>query len=200
MFDRSEQAPKDREVEELAGGATLLPPLSDELVLTKIWPLLHKKVNVSLMWRLRRVSRDWRRGVALTLEWAALEVVRIDSPGYIRFLKEHGERRPSLQERVEDELQSITVLLSESLVEFASRTEGVQNRTEIDNQDDEGPNSAECSIEVVGPCMWTRFPYTGEIASEGDSKQSERGETETESVASTESSLRVYYPRHQLRG
>ena len=36
---------------------TLLPPLDDELVMSRIWPLMHKRVNVSLLWRLRRVNR-----------------------------------------------------------------------------------------------------------------------------------------------
>jgi hypothetical protein len=200
VFDRSDQTPKEKEVgAEPVVGATLLPPLSDELVLTKIWPLLHRRVNVSLMWRLRRVSRDWKKSVAQTLEWAALEVVRVDSPGYIQFLKNRGERRPSLQERVEDELRSIVVLLSECLVEYAPRAESVQYTVENFKPDDEGPNSAEGSVEQVDPCMWMGFPCTGEIESEVDSEQGEREEIEIESTASTGSSLRVYYPRHQFR-
>jgi hypothetical protein len=115
---------------------------------------------VSLMWRLRRVNRDWKKSVALTLEWAALEVVRVDSPGYIQFLKDRGERRPSLQERAEDELRLIAVLLSECLMEYAPRAENVQYTTGICKQDDEGPNSAEGSVELVGPCMWMGFPCT----------------------------------------
>ena len=39
---------------------TLLPPLSDQIVLSKVWPLLHERVNVSLMWRLRRVNNTSR--------------------------------------------------------------------------------------------------------------------------------------------
>ena len=48
VFDRSEHSSKREEVGvELVGGAILLPPLNDELVLSKIWPLLHRRVNVS---------------------------------------------------------------------------------------------------------------------------------------------------------
>ena len=45
--------------------ATFLPPASDELVLTQIWPLLHWKVNISSLWRLRMVNRAWREGVVV---------------------------------------------------------------------------------------------------------------------------------------
>ena len=102
-----------------------LPPLSDELVLIRIWPLLHQKVNMSLLWRFRRVNRAWRDGVAMTLEWAALEMVRVDTPGFIRYLEDHCERCPLLQERVEDELKSISILLSEHLVDYTSQSEWV---------------------------------------------------------------------------
>ena len=63
--------------------ATLLPPLSDELVLSRIWPLMHQRVNVSLLWRLRRVNKAWKREVGDSLEWAALDIVRLDTPGLI---------------------------------------------------------------------------------------------------------------------
>ena len=52
-----------------------------------------------------------------SLEWAALEMVRVDSPGFLRYLRERRERRPSLQERVESERKLIAVLLAENLVE-----------------------------------------------------------------------------------
>jgi hypothetical protein len=56
IFVRSEPVViAGRQGEELR--RTLLPPLDDELVLRQIWPLLHKRVNVSLLWRMRRVSR-----------------------------------------------------------------------------------------------------------------------------------------------
>ena len=96
IFVRSEPVVRRRQGEEWRG--TLLPPLDDELVVREIWPLLHKRVNVSLLWRMRRVNRAWRDRVGTTVEWTALEVVRVDAPGYLRYLAEHGERRPSLQE------------------------------------------------------------------------------------------------------
>jgi hypothetical protein len=104
IFDRGEQPLNEIIRGRTIGVATLLPLLSDKFVLTRIWPLLHRKVDVSLLWRLRRVSRAWKKSVAITLEWAVLEVVRVDAPGYLRYLRERCECRPSLQERVEDEL------------------------------------------------------------------------------------------------
>ena len=78
--------------------------------------MLHKKVNISLLWRLRRVNRAWKKNVGTTVEWAALEMVRIDSPGLLQYLAYRHELRPSLLERVEDELRALTVLLAEQLM------------------------------------------------------------------------------------
>lgn len=75
--------------------AKSLPLLNDEIVLTRIWPFLHRNVNVSLLWRLRKVNRAWKESVATTLEWAALEVVWVDTLGYVRYLQNRGERRAS---------------------------------------------------------------------------------------------------------
>ena len=124
VFDRSYRSLSEVLRSEEVRAATLLPPLNDDLVITRIWPLLHRRVNVSLIWRLRRVSRAWKRSISNTLEWSALEMVRIESPGYLRFLEDRRERRPSLQERVEDELKSIAVLLSKQLADYTLRPGG----------------------------------------------------------------------------
>lgn len=74
----------------------------------------------------------------MTLEWAALEMVRSYSPGFIRYLQDRCKRRTSLQERVEDELKSISILLSERLVHYTSQSEWVQSKTDsfgIDEKD-----------------------------------------------------------------
>lgn len=120
IFDLSEQPSREREQEPEVEERTLLPPLSDELVLSRIWPLLHKRVNVSLLWRLRRVKRAWKRKVGTTVEWAALEMVRVDLPGFLRSLAARREPRPSLRERVKNELTAFSVLLAEHLVDFAN--------------------------------------------------------------------------------
>ena len=99
VFEVNSQTPGKESKEGKRGLETLLPPLSDELVLTRIWPLLHQRVNVSLLWRLRWVNRVWREKVNTTVEWAALGVVRVDSPGFLQLISERCERRPSLRER-----------------------------------------------------------------------------------------------------
>lgn len=93
----SDQAPKRRDQEKKVDGVTLLPPLSDDLVLARIWPRLHQGVNISLLWRLRRVNKAWREKVSTTVEWAALDMVRVDTPGLLQFLADRGEHRPSLR-------------------------------------------------------------------------------------------------------
>jgi len=125
IFERT-TLPPDRNEGRRRGGlgrATLLPPLNDELVLSHIWPRLHRRVNISLLWRLRRVSRAWKEGVGTTREWAALEMVRLDRPGLAQYLVDHCECRPSLRDLVESEMESINFLLSECLEDFSVQSE-----------------------------------------------------------------------------
>lgn len=201
IFDRGSQSSSEEVRGETIGGARLLPPLSDEFVLTRIWPLLHREVNVSLLWRLRRVSRAWKESVATTLEWAALEVVRVDSPGYIRYLRGRGERRSSLQERVKDELRAISVLLSERLEDFTPQSEKAglkKSSCECDNRDWNSTNDA---VDLVGACRLEGYPYCGNACSCDGSvcDQDEGRGSEEECVTSSGSSLRTYFPRHLMR-
>ena len=180
--------------------AALLPPLSDEFVLTRIWPLLHQRVNVSLLWHLRRVNRAWNRSVGGSLHWAALEIVRVDTPGLMRYLSEHCERRPSLRERVKGEIQSITVLLAENLASYSS---GIQSsagswRPAEDNwresqSDESGGHSCTCirKLPLYPDELWD--------ASSEESFQYMDREFDA-SASSSDGSLRVYYPRHVVRG
>lgn len=138
VFERNVQPLRERELEREIEPAMLLPPLSDRLVLERIWPLLHQRVNVSLLWRLRRVSRAWKENVARSLEWAVLEVVRVDTPGLTQYLEERQERKPPLQEQVEDELRSTLVLISEPLMDFAPQPVCPQSVTG-DSIKSEGP-------------------------------------------------------------
>ena len=64
------------------------------------------------------MNRAWRDCVGGTLEWAALDMVRVDTPGLHQYLLELAERCPSLQERVESELMSFRLILSEHLENF----------------------------------------------------------------------------------
>ena len=56
VFERSVQTPSEEVRERRVEKSTLLLPLSDEIVLARIWPLLHQRVNISLLWRLQRVN------------------------------------------------------------------------------------------------------------------------------------------------
>ena len=52
----------------VAKRAMLLPPLSDELVSSQIWPRLHRRVNISLLWRLHQMNCLWKENVSTTLK------------------------------------------------------------------------------------------------------------------------------------
>ena len=129
VFDRSAHILREENPKGKVGATTLLPPLSDELVLETIWHVLHNIVNISLLWRLRRVNHAWKESVARLVEWTALEVVRVDTTGMIRYLEERRECLPPLRERVEDELRSISMLLSDTLEDFASQSTNHQLMT-----------------------------------------------------------------------
>lgn len=193
------------------GKATLLPPLSDELVLSRIWPLMHQRVNISLLRRLRRVNKAWKRKVGDSLEWAALDIVKVDTPGLIRYLKKTGELRPSLRERVESELDSLAVLLCEHLSDFASSpklssldagrievSEAGEEESRVGSSSKGGTSSAVKNTGCV--CRW--IDYTGfENFQERSRKEYDWSEEEEiEAYASSsESSMRAYYPRHAVR-
>ena len=205
MFVSGEKTSRRREQDLEDGERTLLPPLNDEFVLHIIWPLLHRNVNVSLLWRLRRVNKAWKGKVGSTLEWSAMEMVRLDSPGYLRVLASKRIPRPSLRERVESERAAFLVLLGERLVDFTEQTElmrteglepvGVREfrgplEKEAEEAERESSNSF-CSIDLMhSERGWNRdrdYYYRSE-------------EEEIEAYASsTDSSMGVYYPRHSMR-
>lgn len=58
------------------------------------------------------MNRAWREDLGTTQEWAALDMVRIDTPSLIRYLVEHCECCPLLRDRVKCELESINFLLA----------------------------------------------------------------------------------------
>lgn len=205
VFVESNQTKKE-EKSQRGGGekVTLLPPLSDQLVLSKVWPLLHKQVNVSLLWRLRRVNKAWKRSVSNSLEWAALEMVRVDSPGYLRYLRERRERRPSLLERVESEKRLIAVLLAENVVESLAQSESIVRRETNGERGSVGAWRGDSRTEEVESPFsvgYTRLIGFEEFRSERDDEICWCEESDFEADASSsESSVRVYYPRHTVRG
>ena len=214
VFHVSGREPEREEQGQDIEGRTLLPPLSDELVLSRVWPLLHKRVNISLLWRLRRVNRAWKREVGTTIEWAALEMVRVDSPGLLRYLAVRHEPLPSLRERVEGELRAFAILLAESWMYPSDQTQTVVGRSLVDNsgpfvpgREEQNPtrvqhwsperewiSDSSSSRGVVNSRCNERFLYR-------EREESERSEEEElEAYASSmDSSMEVYYPRHWLR-
>ena len=180
--------------------STLLPPLGDELVLTRIWPLLHQRVNVSLLWRLRRVNRAWKRSVGASLQWAALETVKVDTPGLMRYLREQGERRPSLRDQVEGEMKSIAVLLAENLVSYSTGYKlSARNWSKAEDSWEWSKSDESCGHSCT--CKRKEPVYPDEFwdgSSEDNFPYMDR-EFEA-SASSSEGSLRVYYPRHLVRG
>ena len=165
-FEVSSQSGSENDQESLKQEATLLPPLSDEFVFSRIWPLLHQRVNISLLWRLRRVNKAWRGKVGTSLEWTALEMVRVDAPGLARYLAQKGERRPSLRERVESEIKSFVMLLDERLPEFlpqpASTPLGDGSSFEVvvgKSRNEILPErETDCATESsVCPCRWIDY-------------------------------------------
>lgn len=208
IFDVSVPIPgghgQERELE-----GTLLPPLGDKLVIARIWPLLHERVNVSLLWRLRRVNRAWKEMVGTTLEWAALEMVRLDSPGYLRTLAERHQRRPPLQDRVRCELNAFTILLAESLDRFSVHADMAQSRIRsvgpvvgeigrglVDTRTEESEisDTSDCS------CSRKRAAQHSDCIDHWSSEFEGCEEEEVSAYASsTDGSLRVYYPRHAMR-
>lgn len=129
--------------------------------------------------------------MSTTIEWSALELVRVDTPGYLRYLAERGERRPTLQERVESEVWAFKLLLAEHLEGVTGRSERVQSRV----------IAADTSSESEGYSKRIRRRGKYESSASGRSSTSREVDWSEEegieaSVASTDSSMQVYYPRH----
>ena len=201
VFERSVLSVSERDRNGEVESATLLPPLSDRLVLERIWPLLHRKVNISLLWRLQRVNQAWRGKVAETLEWSALEVVRVDSPGLRLYLERLMERLPPLRERVEDELRAISLLLCESLADFTSQSHSLQARVDSGRRDGGSCSSTGGRVEFRCPCQIIGYPCPERVHynSESEGEHSEEVELDGSWSSSSVSSLGVYFPRHSVR-
>jgi hypothetical protein len=159
---------------------------------------------VSLLWRLRRVNKAWKRSVGTSLEWAALEMVRVDSPGFLRYLQERRERRPSLLERVESERRSIAMLLAERLVGDSIQSESIVRQGTSGDSGLAGAwkgNSRTEEVESPFGVRETELIGFKEFRSDRDDGICWCEESDFEADASSsESSVRVYYPRHTVRG
>ena len=88
----------------------LLPGLADELVAEEVWPRMFIDPSLSLLFRLRRVSRSWFRFVESQLEWQALDFIRLDNPGYQLYVRQHGFSRVSLTQRLRKEIECLQMM------------------------------------------------------------------------------------------
>ena len=61
---------------------SLIEGLSDAIVREHIWTKLKLPPSISLIYRLRRVSKSWRELINSNIEWVALEFIRRDASGY----------------------------------------------------------------------------------------------------------------------
>lgn len=57
----------------------ILPPLRDSVVINILWPKLNDPPSISLLYRIWRVNKTWMRLIARTLEWNALEFIKLDN-------------------------------------------------------------------------------------------------------------------------
>ena len=150
------------------------------------------------------MNKAWKRKVGTSLEWAALEIVRVDTPGLLRYLEERGECRPSLRERVESELNSLAVLLCEQPSEFVSLplpSAASDVDVEAPGVGDEQSTADYTPRGVTGcACNWIDFERFEEFQGRYRSEYHWSEEEGVEAYASSsEGSLRAYHPRHSLR-
>ena len=110
-------SPSSRE-EVLTVRGDLLPLMPNADVERILWPYLQSSPDPSLLWRLRTVNRGWRKFVTTTLEWNALEVLRLDQSSYNCYVRRSGRRRASLTEQLRTEISNLRFLLSKDLSSF----------------------------------------------------------------------------------
>ena len=102
-------------VSENSGLLLLIPHL---VTTTTVWNKLRSPPSISLLYRLRHVSRGWKNFVSTTQEWAALEFTKLDTPGYERFVAYwHGiHYKRTRFERFSIEMGNLNLVLSEARV------------------------------------------------------------------------------------
>ena len=88
-------------------------------------------------------------------------MVQVDAPGLVRYLVEHCERRPSLRDRVESELQSINFLLVECLEDFVIQSETGSVEITKDEDDNRWSSSASSVNSQEVDCVFLRSEYQG---------------------------------------
>jgi hypothetical protein len=106
-----------------SGGDTscgcMVPGLPDEFIRRVLWPnFLTVPLRTEDLVRFRVVSKSWHRFVCSTLEWQALEFVRIDTPGYLRATHLGLQPRATINSRLGFEFKCFLFLLSEPMDRF----------------------------------------------------------------------------------
>ena len=130
--------------------------------------------------------------------------MRVDTPGLIRYLEKRGERRPSLRERVENELNSLAVLLCEQPSDFVFQllpSAGNEIDVEIPGVGDEHSSSSCTPRGITGcACNWVDFEQFEEFQNRYREEYNWSEEEGVEAYASSsKGSVRAHYPRHSLR-
>ncbi|KAG0555848.1 hypothetical protein KC19_11G008200, partial [Ceratodon purpureus] len=118
-----ESATADVDVDESTSSVngTLIQRLPDALVRDQLWLVLMRCPSVPLLQQLRLVSKSWNRFVLTTVEWNTWVFMRIDSPGYCRYLTSHGLEYQPFSLRYEIEVAAFRFLLMEDMSEIAQR-------------------------------------------------------------------------------
>lgn len=112
--------------------SSILPPLPDIIVIKVLWPKLNDPPSISLLYRLRRVNKTWMRLISGTVEWSALEFVKLDNTGYLQSIRRFGKPRLSRNTRLRAEIHCFRRLLHENLIlyERNNRKKVIQEEVE----------------------------------------------------------------------
>lgn len=99
----------------------LIPLLPDVVVREQIWSALMSPPSVPLLLRLRHVSKSWDSFVVTTVEWNVWTLVRLDSPGYLRYYAADRVSYRPFSQRFNFEIANFRFLVTEDMEEIAYR-------------------------------------------------------------------------------
>ncbi|KAG0608778.1 hypothetical protein M758_8G131700 [Ceratodon purpureus] len=96
----------------------LISVMPDHIVQEVVWPVMAR--SPELLFRLRCVNRRWRYTVDSSIEWRALELVLIDTPGLLIATPEGLDSAPTVQS-LATALYHLRFVLSEDMKEIETR-------------------------------------------------------------------------------
>lgn len=126
LSDSVQHPPAARPLPFSSSQYTLTSVLPDTVIKGPVWAALNSPPSISLLRRLNRVNNAWRSFTSGTVEWAALEFVRLDTPGYARFVERerlihgHNLRYKTRGDRFGLELNHFRTILDEPQVPIYS--------------------------------------------------------------------------------